>query len=166
MNEKQKNLVLYIGLLLGVVVGCLPNGPAQGISAILVTGALVFGYVLRAQEKNDTIVAHHATFVIRTIWIWSVFLLVGMFGAGIMVQMSGDMRAIDELLGRIYSGAFPTIDDIRATTESYMADNYDLMLRMTIVWLAPAQVYAVWRVVKGLSRALGGYRVKNVMGWL
>lgn len=164
-NDQRKNAALYLSLLIGVVAGCLPYGTAQGVSAILVIVALVLAYVLRDKQSPDSLVSHHATFVIRTIWIWSLFLMVGVVGAALVISSQADMSAIDALMNRINAGNIPTEDDIRMASDTYMADNFDLMLRTAIIWLAPAQVYALWRVVKGFTRAWSGYRLQNVKGW-
>lgn len=164
-RDQRKNAALYLSLLIGVVAGCLPYGSAQGISAILVIVALVLGYILRDKEGAGSLVAHHATFVIRTIWIWSLFLMIGMIGAAFVIYRQGDASAIDDMVNSIYGGMIPTEADIQAVSDRYIMDNYDLMVRTAIIWLAPAQVYALWRVVKGFSRAWSGYRLQSVKGW-
>lgn len=165
MADIQKNLILYLPLLVGVVLGCVPDMSMQSYSAMVVFATLILAYIVRSRQEGDSLVWHHSTFVIRTIWIWSFFIAVGMIGAGITVQMTADMSAIDTLSARIMEGMVPNEYEIEAATQSYIDTNYNLILTTTIAWLAPAQVYAVWRVFKGLSRAKQGYRVQNLRGW-
>ncbi|HNQ92629.1 MAG TPA: hypothetical protein PKI93_06830 [Alphaproteobacteria bacterium] len=165
MTDKNKNYILYISLLIGVVSGCMPHMTMQTVSAVVVFVALILAYFIRSREEEDHLVWHHATFVIRTIWIWSLFIVIGMVGAGFTVQMTADMSAIDALTARIMEGMVPSEYDIEASTQAYLNTNYNLILTTTIAWLAPAQVYALWRVYKGLSRAKDGYRVQNLRGW-
>lgn len=165
VSDKQKNTFLYVLLLVGVIVGCLPDASMQGISALLGLVALMAAYAIRSKAKEDDLVWHHSTFVIRTIWIWSLFLVIGMVGAALVIQMNADMSAITDLVNSANSGIIPTEGDVDLTMQKFMDTNYDMMLRTTIIWLAPAQVYAVWRSYKGLSRAWLGYRVANLRSW-
>ncbi|MBE2190624.1 MAG: hypothetical protein KDJ26_01440 [Alphaproteobacteria bacterium] len=165
MNNNQKNIGLYVLLSLGVVLGCLPDMTMQSYSALVIFVALILAYFFRARAKKDDLVWHHSTFVVRTIWIWSLFLLIGMMGAGYIMQTQGDMSAVDRIMEAASSGIIPSEADIEAASQDYFSTNYDLILRTTLMWLAPAQVYAVWRIFKGLSRALKGYRVQNLRGW-
>nr|HPQ50912.1 hypothetical protein [Alphaproteobacteria bacterium] len=86
MNNNQKNIGLYVLLSLGVVLGCLPDMTMQSYSALVIFVALILAYFFRARAKKDDLVWHHSTFVVRTIWIWSLFLLIGMMGAGYIMQ--------------------------------------------------------------------------------
>lgn len=165
MSEKHKNLSLYIGLLVAVISGCLPDMSMQGLSTILVFVVLTVGYFFRARAKQDDLVWHHATFVIRTVWIWSIFAIIGMIGAGYQIYSQGDASMIDAFMSQVMNGLIPTDADIQNVSDSYMAANENLMIAATLIWIAPAQVYALWRTYKGLSRALAGYRVQNLYGW-
>lgn len=165
VSDKQKIASLYVPLLVGVIFGCLPDASMQGISALLDLIVLIAAYGIRSEAKEDDLVWHHSTFVIRTIWIWSLFLVIGMAGAALVIQMNADMGAITDLVNSANSGIIPTEGDVDLTMQKFMDTNYDMMLRTTIIWLAPAQVYAVWRSYKGLSRAWLGYRVANLRSW-
>lgn len=165
MTDKQKNFTLYLTLLVGVVLGCMPQMDMQTYSALIVFVSLTLAYFIRGRETGDTLVFHHATFVIRTIWIWSLFMILAMIGAGVTIQTSADMSVIDDLLARISSGMLPDESALDSTIQSFLEMNYNLILTTTIAWLAPAQVYALWRVYKGLSRAKDGYRVQSLRSW-
>lgn len=161
----HKILGLYAVLAFGVLMSCLPYMTAQNVGAVAVLLALIFSYVLESKSDKDSLETHHAIFIIRTIWIWTTFLLIGLCGAGYVVSQQGNMAAIDQLMGMINSGGIPTEADIQAASEAYLNDNTDLILKTALVWLAPAQIYAVWRLARGLSRAVKGYRINNFRSW-
>ncbi len=165
VSDKHKNTLLYGLLLVGVIVGCIPATSMQSISFLIDLIALLAAYGIRSKAKEDDLVWHHSTFVIRTIWIWSLFLLIGTIGSALMIQMKADMTAVDDLINSVNGGNIPTETDVNLMMQKFMDTNFDMMFRTTIVWLAPAQVYAVWRVYKGLSRAWLGYRVANLRSW-
>lgn len=165
VSNFNKNISLYVLLLIGIVAGCIPSTPMQGLSVVVDLIALVSAYLFRSKAQEDDLIWHHSTFVIRTIWIWSLFLVIGVIGSSLFIQMNADMSAITDLINSVNSGTIPTESDVDLTMQKFMETNHDMMLRTTIIWLAPAQVYAVWRVYKGLSRAWVGYRVANLRSW-
>ncbi len=165
MTDKYKILVPYLILLLGVVTACVPDMTVQGYSMLLGLVSLILGYIFRSRAVEDDLVWHHATFMIRTIWIWSLFLSIGIVGAGYIVSIQGDMSAIQSLMDSANSGSIPSEAEIDAAGSTFFDTNFNLILKTTLMWLAPAQVYAVWRIYKGLSRAMNGYRVQNLRSW-
>ena len=165
LPARQKILGLYAILSFAVLMGCAPNMNAQNAGAVAAFLALIFAYIMESKHDKDSLETHHAIFIIRTIWIWSTFLLIGLCGAGFIISREGDMSAIDTLMAHINEGAVPDEGDMQATIDSYLQTNYDLIFKTTIVWIAPAQIYAAYRTIRGAMRAYKGYRVQNLRAW-
>ena len=166
VTPQQKIIALYAAFGLCVITTSIPNMSVQNYAMLLTLVVLIAGYLLRKKSSEDSLESHHATFVIRTIWIWSAVLVFGMMGAGWMVYEHGDASAITTMANSIMEGATPTEDDMNQAAETYFDTNYDLIFKSMLQWLAPAQLYAVWRIARGLSRALKGYRVQNLRSWI
>ena len=165
LDPRYKILALYVVFSFAVLMGCLPNMSAQNAGAIAAFILLISAYIFESKHASDSLETHHAIFIIRTIWIWSIFLLIGMCGAGYVVSQQGDMSAIDLLMNNVTNGIVPTEDDINVTLDSYFNTNSSLILKTALIWLAPAQIYAVWRIALGATRAYKGYRILNFRGW-
>lgn len=165
LTPPQKITALYAAYGLCVVMTCLPDMTMQNVAAIMTFILLAALYLLRSKWPEDSLEAHHTTFIIRTIWIWSAFLILGMIGAGMVISQNGDMSALDQLSSDIANGMPPTEDAMNQSAKAYFETNYDLILKTTLMWLSPAQIYAVWRIARGLSRALKGYRLSNIKSW-
>ncbi|OIN85203.1 MAG: hypothetical protein AUJ12_10075 [Alphaproteobacteria bacterium CG1_02_46_17] len=165
MTDKQKILLLYLIFFGGVVTAYIPNMTVQGYSMLFGLVSLILAYIFRARADEDDLVWHHSTFMIRTIWIWSLFLSLGMIGAGYIVGTQADMSALQNIMDMATSGSIPDEAEMDAAGRAYFDTNFNLILKTTLMWLAPAQVYAVWRIYKGLSRAMNGYRVQNLRNW-
>lgn len=166
IDPRHKILSLYAVYSFAILMGCLPNMDAQNISAITTILLLIAAYVFESKHTPDSLETHHAIFVIRTIWIWSTFLLLGIIGAGFIVATKGDMSTIDQFMDGINNGVVPTEDDINALTQSYFESNATLIIKTALVCLGPAQIYASWRIIRGAMRAFKGYRIQNFRSWL
>lgn len=165
MTAQKKITALYSAFALCVMMVCVPLMSVQNWAAILSLLVLISAYILRKKSPADSLEAHHATFVIRSLWIWSLVLILGMAGAGWVVSQNGDMAAITHLVDSVMNGAILSEDEINNAFNDYIATNYDLILKTTVMWLAPAQIYGVWRIARGMSRAWKGYRVHNPSSW-
>lgn len=165
VTAKQKILALYISFSSCVVLSCLPDVNMQNLSLVLGVLSLIAAYVVRQKAGLESLEGHHATFVIRTIWIWSLFFSLGLIGAGIALSVEGDMTPVDRFIEGAMNGAVPDEASMRGLMEEYFLVNRDLMIRLAILWLAPAQIYAVWRLARGGERAIRGYRLKDVRSW-
>jgi len=165
ISDRHKILFLYLSFLIGLGMGCIVTPFAQTVAFIGVTAALVFAYVFESQAQKGDLLEHHSVYMIRTIWIWSGFLFVMLNGASIEIQLNGDVTAIQGLVDRVYGGDIPTMIEMSEAGRTYIMDNYDLFVRTCMTWAAPVQVYGVYRVAKGLARAVKGYRLKNLRSW-
>lgn len=165
IDPRHKILSLYAIFSFAILMGCLPNMDAQNISAIAIIILLIAAYIFKSKNGPDRLETHHAIFVIRTIWIWSTFLLLGIIGAGFIIATSGDMSTIHQFMDSVNNGIVPTEDDINTLTQSYLESNSTLIIKTAVVCLAPSQIYASWRIIRGAMRAFKGYRIQNFRSW-
>jgi len=165
LQPQHTVIAVYAAFGICLITSCIPNMSIQNYSALFTIILQIAAYFLRRREEPDSFAHNHIDFIIRTIWIWSLFFVIGMAGAGMMISQSGDMSALDQLMSSVTDGSIPTEADMNQTAQVYFETNYALILRTTLLWLGPAQLYAVWRIARGLSRALKGYRLANPRSW-
>lgn len=166
--EKNRNSVLaFYAALSAVVIFCsLPNFQLQNIGYTLVTVALLLAYIARAYwPKNESFEENHMTFVIRTIWVYSLFVFFGILGAGMMIGQNGNTDALNPMLDAMASGVQPAEADLESWMRQYYIDNESLILNQSRIWLCPAQIYLVWRILRGGERAFKGYRLARPKSW-
>ncbi|MFA7276335.1 MAG: hypothetical protein WC043_05990 [Pseudobdellovibrionaceae bacterium] len=137
----------------------------QNIGVVTGVTALVLAYMIDAKAEKDSAEAGHAIYLIRTIWIWSLFLLVVLIGAETVILLNGNSTAMDALAERMINGHLPSYNELRATALSFFEDNRDLVISTLILWCAPAQLYALLRTLRAFPRALKNYRLKNPRTW-
>lgn len=166
MTTKHKIIALYASFGACVLISSILNMTAQNIALIGTILILIAAYILRSKSAEDSLEAHHATFVIRSIWIWSFVFLIGMMAAGWSLSQNGDNSAFDALLSSAENGNTPTEADMQQAMNQYFDTNFALLLKTTLLYTAPAQIYAAWRVARGLARGLKGHRVQNLRSWI
>ncbi|MBL8638991.1 MAG: hypothetical protein JNK24_01420 [Alphaproteobacteria bacterium] len=166
MSERHRILVMYLLLLSSIVLISILTPLCQLIAAIGIYGTLFASYILRKMHHIDDIVTNHAIYISRTIWIWTLFLFLGVLGAVITILFNMDTTEIHSLMDQINAGQ-GGMDEaaLDSSMQKFSQANEKLVMTALILWLLPIQAYALWRVHKGISRAMGGYRIQNPTKW-
>ncbi len=143
---EQKNVTrIYGALVAGTFLSVLPSIMLALVGTGLLLGVLIAAYVIRARAKDpDSLSGNHMTYLIRTFWVSGLILGIGMAAAGI--YLSRDMGA--------------------ETYEMLRTGNFQPILTVTIAYVVPGMAYYIYRVGKGLARAVRGYRIANPKSWL
>ena len=154
MTSHQKIIGYYVAFAICVVTACIPLMTVQTFSMIFALVAIVAFYILRKNWAKDTQFYNEASFVIKSFWVWSAIYVVGMLVAGILISTYGDMTVMNEWAESMMQGATPDEAELKRVTQQYMDTNMGLIIKMTLLSIAPAQIYAIWRIKTGLTRIL------------
>lgn len=167
-DQKKRLIVLgfYWMCLLAALFSFIPLMVTMNIGFTAIFLILIAAYVRRSYTEEDSFEHHHLTFIIRSLWIYSLFASIGLIGGGWMVWENGDREAIDTLVNAVMGGAIPTEADFDQTARAYMIDNQALMHKALVMWMFPSTLYLVWRLGRGILRAFRNYRVQNIYAWL
>lgn len=162
--EKNRNTILcFYAILSLVVILCgVMDFTLQNMGYTLVMIELIVAYIARSRfPRNESYEENHTTYIIRTIWIYSTIAAIGMVGLAFIIIQQGSLDAINALANSMVEGMTPDDAQMEAAFKQYISDNEDLIRQQYILWLFPAQLYLVWRILKGGSRAFKGYRIAN-----
>ena len=167
-NTPHKNTInaLYIMLVISTVLGFVPSITAFLLSMALWFLVLVAAYIYRAKDKEDGLLHNHMTYLIGTIWIGTSFIVLASIVGGYWIWSQGDSTAFEAFATSLESGAVPSEDDMMNTLTDYYMANNSLILKVSLVTIAPAVLYFVYRISNGFSRACKGYRIANPKSWL
>ena len=166
MDKTRFTILSVYGLCgLAALLSGFPSYAAQNAGMTLILVLLILVYILRMRAKLDSLEYHHFSFIIRTIWIYSLFAGIGVLFASWAVYQNGDASAIDALITQLETGIPPTQQDIEASGRAYMETNMSLILKSLMLWMSPALLYLMWRVIRGGMRAYKNYRVYNIYSW-
>jgi hypothetical protein len=166
LKKERFSILFFYGLctVLGLIA-CIPTMSAQNIGVTGILVIVLLAYLKRSFTEEDSLEHHHLSYIIRTIWIYTLFASIGMLGAGWRVWSEGNNAAIDTLTSMIEQGSPPTEADIDATVNTYLVDNHNLIMQSMIMWMLPSLLYFAWRIVRGLERGWKNYRVQNIYAW-
>ena len=167
MEKNRHNILAFYAVMsLVVILCCLPDFNLQNFGYLLIIIELVVAYIARHRwPRNESFEENHTTFVIRSIWMYTLLAGFGMLGAAIIIVQNGNMDAINEMANAMVSGATPSDAEMEASMNRYIADNEALLKQQFIIWLSPAQIYMVWRILRGGERAFKGYRIAKPKSW-
>ncbi len=159
MEPRIKNL--YIGFAVCILLTSMPNATLQNIAALFSIVFIITAYVLRKKLTLDSFEHSHANYIIRTFWIWSAALFVGIMVAGIIISKYGDMSAIEQLISAAANGNVPDENASNQAAQDYFQTNLQLILKTTFLCLCPAQIYGAWSLYKGFLLAQKSLKINK-----
>lgn len=170
MKTKEQKVILqiYAAMTASLLVSFVPHVAAALPALLFFTGTLVAAYVLRARHGDDSLMANHMSFIIRTIWISTFLAAVTVAGASFYVLMHYDPSPIlacaDKLMGMVSIPAMETT--IRPCVDDFVGVNRRIFIDGTLIAAAPVALYFAFRLARGLSRAGKGHRIANIKNWM
>jgi len=146
----QKVLALYLGFIF-VVLFQFPLAPMIQVASVILLFVLVscIGFIRKESEK-DSYIYNHATFLSRTLWMWSFMLTISVILAGVYISDSVQL----------------SLEDVQSLTQDVMNNNLDTpiihrLLPFALLTMAPSTLYIFWRYIVGLIHAIRGNFMKR-----
>lgn len=167
-------LNLYAAFGVSMVLSVLPYASAALFSLIFFFGVLVAAYVMRGNAEPESLKANHATFIIRTLWIGAFFSIITTIAATIYLMNGIDYDPFNPcaqaladkgLVWLEQAGPMEVYAFVTPCMESFMQTNKTLFINSVIIAAAPILLYMAYRMIKGLSRAIKGYRLAKPQVW-
>lgn len=177
IDANQKKIVrLYGAFGAGLVFSMVPLWSAAIVSATLIAGVLIMAYVVRTDTEHGSLSENHMTFIIRTIWIGSLFALITTAAASLYFFKTLDNAPLQPCADAILSLASGMtepaameriIDNFMAMPcwANYWQKNIMIFITGGVIAAGPILIYFAIRYIRGLTRAMKGYRVANPKAW-
>lgn len=167
-------LNLYAALAVSLILSMMPHGIIAVLSLFFMIGVLVAAYIVRSKVEPETLAENHATYIIRTIWIGSFLALITTTIGGV-IMLSGInyepfMPCADRLAAQgmeiaanasyiqVWELASPCFD-------TFINANLSTLMMAGAITILPILIYFAVRFVRGLSRAIKGYRLAKPRAW-
>jgi uncharacterized membrane protein len=163
-KEKQTVLGLYGAFAATIIAHLYPVGIMGLLAICLAIAVVIYAYVLKAKTDPTSLTHNHMVFIIRTIWIGSVYLLICMAIATIYLWPRVDMTLINMVARGELSVATP--EDMKSIEIRFMLDNKQLMFEAGLMAFALPALFFIYRCTKGVIRASKGYRLNDIKSWL
>lgn len=171
-RDKQSKIVknIYAGL---VAITCLQFVP---IMSIMIVSSIIlmvlFGafYVYRSKYGKGSLVENHMTYLIRTFWIGSLYLTIATILAVIIFWYYGDHSYLFDFIEDYRDGEFGVnvaamLAAYNQMIINYSVDNKSIMIIVSLIAIVPGVGFMVYRVAKGMVRAMKGHILKDKNSW-
>lgn len=167
--SKNKKTVtnIYAALVVSVVLQFIPNASLQLFAMLLFMGVLIWCYIARKQFGHATLVENHTTYLIRTIWVFSLVMTFGFILCGIWLYSAANQESLeifaDEVMKASISSEPPNL------TNAYIAmvnANFSVIIWASLITIGPSFVYLAYRLIKGAKKALKGDYIDNPNSWI
>lgn len=145
--DQIRVILLYIAFIASALLVMSPIGVVSFLALFgLLLVMIVVGFIRREGEQ-DSLLYNHATYLSRTFWMWQLMLLIGMvLGGYYLSRQLTDWQQIMDLIQKLAAGQTD-------------APEFKMMAMVGVVAFGPGCLYAAYRLIHGLLRAVKGYRV-------
>ena len=150
--------MIYSGFLLALISNFIPVAAVQAVGGVLLLVLLVMAYIWRSGAVDGGYRHTHMCYLIRSFWIGSLFLVVGIVLAVLLADHSLIQGAVDG----IAAGAYLEEEQINNILMQYTVDN----LVVFALTLLPSLAYLAYRFLKGMVIANKEEPVTNIKSWL
>ena len=172
--ETGKIMRVYGALAASLILLLLPHVAFCAMALLLFMGVMIVAYVMRGKADVQSLTHDHMTFIIRTIWIGSLFALVTTVIAAVYMLGYADqsplMPCAEQAMNAASASTPADMKQIDALMQpcvsAYVSANkVVLAVSVLIAGLLPL-VYFAYRLAKGLSRARRSHRIGDNKSWL
>lgn len=159
MEKEQKTILqIYYSLIISIICNVIPSTMVQTFGLIVFIAAFIACYYLRHKSDNEGLTYNHMQFIIKSIWISSLILLIGMVAAYFLA----DHAIIHGAVNHVTAGNFLTEAQIENIIMDYMKEN----IFTFIFTLMPCLIYLIYRLSKGIVHGQKQQVIQNLKSWL
>ena len=159
-KESSKVQNIYAALIAAFVLNFVPSFLVQVIASLVFMGVFISLYVFRRLAEKESLIDNHMTYLIRSVWIGGLFVILGtIVSAFYFIGSIG----FDEY-ARLGQKAIEQGDSMAFPDVFHSAYPDEVFISVAITF-APGTIYLAFRLAKGLSRAIKGYRIANPTAW-
>ena len=156
-NEQKKIVTFYALLIAAVIFNFLPSMQIQTVGLIIFFVCFIGLYIARGTAKKASMMYSHGSYMIKSIWISSLFFLIG----GVFAGVFGDHSIIDGIIDSITQGVVIAPDEMNNMMIEYAKSNFVVFL----LSLLPSILYLLYRFVRGLRVAIKNSSINNPGSW-
>ena len=131
-------------------------------------------YSTRKKAEENSLTENHMTYVIRSLWISALFSLITMGAASFYMLGRVDYASFEACANDIAGQGAAAVQSMSSAeayamaepcVEDFINGNYSVFMISMLIAGGPVILYLGYRFLKGLSRALKGYRLADPKEW-
>ena len=167
-NKEQKIVTnIYAVFCVSLLMMLVPLAQAALLASLMFIGIWIAAYVVRSKAEENSLTEDHMTYIIRTIWITSLFSLItvaiasayilSVYDRSMMLNCAGNVTA-EASMQAIQNAFAPCMDE-------FLHENMAYFINGTVVAAGPLVIYLAYRLAKGITRATKGHRIGDTKNW-
>lgn len=160
-NDKKRALTLYAFFGASLLLGLIPQAIATVVSLVFLIISMVYAYKLR---RGDDVAANHAAFILQTIWVATIVSLLSLVAGSIYLIPNINYASFAPCDQALEAGQ--ELLELYPCFATFIAANMNVLVLTALITAAPIALYLIVRFIRGLSRAMKGYRIANPKSWL
>jgi uncharacterized membrane protein len=176
-TEEKKVLQVYGMLAAALLLMLIPHVTACAVALLLLTGALAAAYAARKKAAENSLVADHMNFIIRTVWLGTFMAMLTTTVASVYMLQIADLSPLqpcanqlaDMMLGNSNPENAPDYMKMTAVVTPcvppFVDTNRMVFINALMIAALLPMAYFAWRMAKGLNRALRGHRMGDGHKW-
>ena len=156
---KNKEITsIYLLYIVSLIMNIIPHITISSFGTIILLVVFVATYILRRKAPNDSINHTHYAYLIKTIWIFSLFVLLGI----LLSYYLGDHTIINNVVSNVNNGQMITQQAFSIELMKYAnANKYVFGLIFT-----PITLHLFYRLGKGIHKARQNLPITNLRTWI
>lgn len=156
-KETKKIIYLYSAYLIAIICNIVPSSIIQSLGLILFLVIFITTYVYKYKSQEDSVTYSHMTYIIKTIYISSLWLLIGM----VLAYYFADHMIIHQAIQSLQNGMPLTENDLNRIMMNYLKQNIEIFT----LTLSPSLIYLIYRFGKGIIIAQKDSVIHNPKNW-
>lgn len=156
-KDQYDVLGIYITFLLAIFSNFIPLASIQMIGGILFFVVIFAIYFIRWKSKNASFKHNHMEYLIKTFWVASFILLIGIIASIIFA----DHTVINNVVDGMASGIAFSQEELNIVLMNYAKDNI-LIFALSI---GPSILYLFYRTFRGIIETYNYNKIENLKNW-
>lgn len=157
MSQNKNIVILYMIFIASVLMNFIPSMVIQSWGGILFFISFIATYISKFKAEKGSIKHTHYSYIIKTIWIFSLFTFIGI----VLAYALGDHTTINILTADFQSGRIPSNQEMTDALIKYGMENITLFL---IIFL-PIMLHVLYRLGNGLLLARSN-KLPSLKSWI
>ena len=173
--EKKKLYNIYALFGVSLATSVIPTVSGAVLCLIFFTWLLIAAYRWRKTAEEHSLVHNHSVYIIRSIWIGVLISVVTMIVASLYMLGGIDYAAFNPCIDKITGYSIEALEAMgfaefyplaEPCVDGFISANYNILIVSVAIAAGPPLLYLSYRFIKGVSRAVKGYRLANPTSWL
>lgn len=158
LAKNKQTTSIYILYIASLIMSVVPNTIISSFSSVLFLVVFIATYILKYNaDKQSTNYSHYA-YLTKTIWIFSLFVMIGT----VIAYYLGDHSIINNMVDSVMNGIVMSVEEM-----SYRLMEYGYANKYIFgIIFAPVTLHLFYRLGKGLHLAHKDKAIPNPKSWI